>query len=118
MNGASCRIIVDRGLAKSEARNRPEVMDLCPEDGDFHEKFRMNHFNEETGQVLSAAWLSLNFLSINGAWRFYSCSVIILVLSDLEAVKSLLCKPFQVEWDKKATHFSFTRAPSSLRSLV
>ena len=47
--------MVDRGLAKSEARNRPEVMDLCPEDGDFHEKFRMNHFNEETGQVLSPA---------------------------------------------------------------
>ena len=28
----------------------------------------------------------------------------------LEAVKSLLCKPFQVERDKKANHFSFTRA--------
>ena len=103
--------MVDRGLAKSEARNRPEVMDLCPEDGDFHEKFRMNHFNEETGQVLSAAWLSLNFLSIND--RLEILQLVVGYSSTkpyLEAVKSLLCKPFQVERDKKATHFSFTRA--------
>jgi len=45
------RIMIDRGLTRPEAANRPEVMDLCPEGGTFEEKFQTNQLASAVGQV-------------------------------------------------------------------
>ena len=43
--------MVDRGLVRSEAIGRPEVMDLSPEGGDFGKKFQINLLASNAGQV-------------------------------------------------------------------
>jgi hypothetical protein len=45
------RIMVDRGLTITEAKTRPEVMDLCPDGATFEEKFQINELDSNAGSV-------------------------------------------------------------------
>ena len=71
--------MVDRGLVRSEAIGRPEVMDLSPEGGDFGKKFQINLLASNAGQV----WCTFSPFhglvsekdSDSASWHFsYKCS--------------------------------------------